>query len=138
MGFPPVRRRAGDKPDPPRPLRSEPVRRDEVRLVYKGRLDETHYCHHLTMPLGTYMVEARNGDEYYVGDPPLWRAVLDQLAAEFDAQYQAVLVRHADMLQNPLVMAAIRQMRPQRKYLPKPEIVVGIDAREFRCEHCGP
>jgi hypothetical protein len=37
------------RPDPERPLRNEPVRRDEVR-IYDGRV---------TMPLGTYRVEER-------------------------------------------------------------------------------
>lgn len=64
-----------------RPLRSAPVRREEV-LVHPGRWQL------LTMPLATYTClesDERYVYRYLVGDPALWADVLNEIAAEHAA-----------------------------------------------------
>ena len=89
-------------------LRSDPVRRNEVRLICRySRIDEEHY-YELTLPVRTFRFEQRNGYSGYVGDPVLWQPVLDQLAAEAEADYQAELRSFARSLTD----AAERRPRP--------------------------
>lgn len=65
----------GDKPAPNRRLRSDTVRRDEVRL-YRPTFTNARW--RVTMPLGTYRVDHGN----FVAEPTLWQPLMDELAAE--------------------------------------------------------
>lgn len=122
-------------------LRSDPVRRDEVRLIGRySRIDEEHY-YELTLPVGTFRLEGRNGYSEYVGDPLLWRPVLDQLAAEAEANYQAELRSFARLLtaaaeRRPELLPLVKTMPPVRRQVPRPEISV-FGAREYQCARCG-
>ena len=53
----------------------------------------------VTMPIGTFRKEER-GDKYksyyYVGDPELWRPLLDQIAADYAAEHAAAVQRFAE------------------------------------------
>ena len=71
----------GVRPRLDRPLRAEPVRRDEVYV------HPTHWFI-VTMPLGTYYHHLAPDDPYWnslVSEPGLWADVLKQIQAEYDA-----------------------------------------------------
>jgi len=121
----------GRTPDPTRPLRTCPVRRDEVLIGRRWRL--------LAMPIGTWTSETRpwftghdgrqHTQEFIVGNPTLWQPFLDGLTAEIAeaAQRRVLTLReHPDFAQ---FMAPPPQ-------LPKPEFSASA-VREYVCEHCG-
>jgi hypothetical protein len=70
------------RPDPTRPLRNEPVRRDEVRIYAASGYPRWR----MTMPIGTFRRVERDEFsasmkktytwKYLVGDPALWEALL--------------------------------------------------------------
>ena len=84
------------------PLRSYPVRREEVRLVRRYSRVDGEFVHELTMPLGTFCLEIPEGEKYgyYVGVARLWHSVLEQLASEYVAQYRAALGKHEKLLRH--------------------------------------
>ena len=99
-----------------RPLRREPVRRDEVRI----------YCRlgvlRITMPVGTYLLEERGEyrSQNFVGDPALWRPLMDELATQYAAHDESCR-RFGLPVRSPTA-------------LPKPEIFWGV---EYACGQCG-
>jgi hypothetical protein len=113
-------RSAGVEPDPTRALRSEPVRRDEVR-IYRWFKGDGYPEPRITMPLGTYRSERRSG-EYFVGDWGLWQPLMDELKAEY-----AVRDAHWARL-------GLGSGRPS----PLPTLEISDEsALEYVCEHCG-
>jgi hypothetical protein len=64
-------------------LRSEPVRREEVR-VYRRLIGDGNSPRLVTMPLGTYRLEERGKDrgQFFVGDPALWQPLMDEYTCE--------------------------------------------------------
>ncbi len=126
----------GFAPDVTRPLRAEPVRRDEVLIKpWSWEL--------ATMPTGTFRVELRHHAStitghawtwhWLVGDPDLWRPLLDRLAVEMAAE-------RALHEQWRRASPALWGAAPKEKPLPKPEFLHSATAdalREYDCEHCG-
>ncbi len=128
-----------------KPLRADPVRRDEV---IRSRLQ------FLTMPIGTYRCEVRpwhtftrpDGSshtltsKYVIGDPALWHPLLDELAAEIEATRR----RCEQRLRDEPCPAGWDEARwvnyimgPVQK-LPKPEFFADGDrVQEYVCEVCG-
>jgi hypothetical protein len=118
------------EPDLTRPLRADPVRREEV-LIDRWEL--------ATMPLGTFRLEERSHasittpgtswtDLWLVGDPVLWQPVLDEVAAEMTRQCQEI---ERWRRENPDLWGP-----PRVRSLPKPEFR-HRSMREYRCDHCG-
>jgi hypothetical protein len=109
----------GHEPDLSRPLRNEPVRRDEVR-IYR-RLGERR----VTMPPDTYRIEDRGKyrRQYLVGDPVLWQPLMDELASQYAEEHEYWRRRGLTARTEPLP-------------LPKLEIRLW-SAVEYTCEQCG-
>jgi hypothetical protein len=123
MRHPYILRPLGGKPDLNGPLRSEPVRRDEVRIYRKfNRGGDPQW--RVTMPLGTYRLEERGKySRCFVGDRALWQPLMDELAAQYGAE---------DEYWRRRGLAA----RSQPRALPSFGIsfLMGF---EYECEHCG-
>jgi hypothetical protein len=122
----------GSEPDPTRPLRSEPVRRDEV-LVDKSSWTI------LTMPLDTWTRERRSDgywtEQWLVGDPVLWRSVIEELAAE----HEAAVARHEALraLAKGWGIARWLPLPPEAEAYFAGAIVRVYGAWEYTCQHCG-
>jgi predicted nucleic acid-binding Zn ribbon protein len=112
----------GDEPDPTRPLRSEPVRREEVR-VYRRLIGDGNPQRLVTMPRGTYRLEERGKcrSQYFVGDPALWQPLMDELAAQYAAQHEYWRQRG---------LAGPQQRLPSLEM----SFLMGF---EYSCEQCG-
>jgi hypothetical protein len=124
MHHPYILRPLGHKPDLNRPLRSDPVRRNEVRVYRKfNRGGDPQWL--VTMPPGAYRLEERGNydSQYFVGDRALWQPLMDELVAQYAAEHEYWGRRG---------LAARSQPRP----LPSLEIpfLMGF---EYECEHCG-
>jgi hypothetical protein len=127
----------GSDPDPTRPLRTAPVRREEV-LLDKGRWQL------LTMPLGTWTREERlwfttdDGVQitrgYMVGDAALWRSVLEELAAEHAAAADRRKSFYEKALREGWGIAP--WMTEPMPSLPEPVFDLWR-LREYSCYHCG-
>jgi len=117
-----IPRSRGDAPDPTRPLRREPVRREEVR-VYRRMIGDGIPQWRVTMPPGTYRLEERgkHRSQYIVGDPALWQPLMDELAAQYAAQHEYWRQRGFP--------------GPQQR-LPSLEIAF-LMGFEYTCEQCG-
>jgi ferredoxin len=119
-----------------RPLRTEPVRRDELLI------NPLYACPIRTMPLGTWRrVERLEAIDtppenatvalpYAVADPALWRPVLDELAAAADEMRQSI---EAIVHERPALAAVVHMPEPE----PLPEFFLGEKVLEYRCEECG-
>jgi hypothetical protein len=127
--------------DPDRPLRSEPVRREEVRFEfeYQGQGRDRARVYVLwTMPLGTFRREERTGtysysgrsyvDSWLVADADLWQPVLDEVALELAADF-AQFLRYYE--ENPALWS-----EPGERKLQSLEFREN-DVREYTCDHCG-
>jgi hypothetical protein len=121
-----------------RPLRSEPVRRDEVRFEVRFErqwLGGWQPRYELwTMPLGTFRNEVRQrvgwpAVAWFVGDPSLWRSLWDEVAANLVADYAGTL---GDVYQAHPDFAA----RLEGWLSPAPELRVA-DVRQYICDYCG-
>lgn len=115
-------RSRGNEPDPTRPLRSEPVRRDEVR-IYRRLIGDGNPQWLVTMPPGTYRLEERgkSRSQYFVGDRALWQPLMDELAAQYAARHEYWRQRGFP--------------GPQQR-LPGLEISL-LMGFEYTCEQCG-
>jgi hypothetical protein len=119
-------------------LRSEPVRRDEVRFEVRfelGWLGGWQPRYELwTMPLGTFRSEVRQragwpAVSWLVGDPGLWRSLWHEVAVNLVADYAGPLrfVYQA----HPVDHARIERWLPPAPELPE------VAARQYICQHCG-
>lgn len=123
-------------PDLTRPLRTDPVRRDEVLIDSEWQL--------LTTPLGTWTSETRpwftgndgqqHTEKMLVGDSALWQPLLDELtpalATEFVERQKAIIEETAQHPQLRAVLSA-----PKKRRVPKPEFGFR-EAIEYVCESC--
>jgi hypothetical protein len=134
--FPPLPyKQKGVDPDPGRPLRSEPVRREEVLITEcDWRL--------LTMPIGTFRLEERPTTwgigHQLVGDAALWQSLLDELAVALAAEIESRRRSREELLRQDPSFARFMSNRPP-PVCPKPEFYVGSGnwrPREYVCEHC--
>jgi hypothetical protein len=123
-------------------LRNEPVRREEVRIVWQWRRDQIFH-QVATMPLGTYTAETRSKgskvtwtEQWFVGVAGLWQPLWDSLAAELEAKYSR-------QLRDYQTIPEMRVFGPPRLHVlaPAPELEGSfsnlIYACEYVCEHCG-
>src|SRR5215469_13031146 len=129
-------------PDPTRPLRSEPVRREEVLIEVKQRGWPAEKWHLLTMPIATWQLVAEEvrsvlfGREvnyvsrHLVGAPALWQSLL----AEPQARW-SVGMDYSDYYKalNP------REAGPVPEFLPssRPGLFGPGIAAEYVCIWCG-
>jgi hypothetical protein len=129
---------SGLDPDPHRPLRKEPVRRNEVRFElgferrWLGGL-QPHY-ELWTMPLGTFSREVRqqvgwHAVNWFVGDPSLWRSLWDEVAADLVADYAGPL--RFIYREHPVSACAVEGWLPRLPELRE------ADVRQYICQHCG-
>lgn len=126
-----------------RPLRHEPVRREEVRIVRRYSTVDRKLVDELTMPLGTFCLKIPEGEKYgyYVGAPHLWKSLLQQLASEYEVLHGAALAKRESLVSvfvtdQPELATAIKNKPPQPPCVPRPEIFSPL-AFEYECELCG-
>jgi hypothetical protein len=137
----PVTGQRGIDLDPDPPLRTEPVRREEVRFGVRFERQylggwQPHY-ELWTMPLGTFRNEVRQRGvdwpalAYFVGDPGLWRSLWDEVAANLAADYAEklrVYQQHPDFVR--------LWGWPREWWLTRIPELRQAWTRQYVCQHC--
>lgn len=135
--------RDGFEPDRDRPLRRDPVHRDETRIERHGGSGNNFVI--MTMPLGTYHWEELSIGRYSshlaicaVADPVLWQPVINELAIQIEHEF-TILMRNRATLWN---IPPDTTPEERRTFLigehELPIYTTWIEyGREYDCEQCG-